>query len=318
MVLIPFAVDTFLTGGRGSPNAISPGSDGYNWTQIRGDQTPSYASNQGVFTYGSTSNLGVWVYASSISQTDQEVLVNLVQSTANNEVAGAIVRCTDDSHFYHANIGNSSGNVEIGKKIGGTFTSLATAPFSSSFGTKYSMRFQAIGSVLKAKIWDAAISEPTAWSVQVTDTSLFAGNFGVCMAPIGSSSVKFDTFSATNGDNPPANPINPVYGSEQRGLVAGATNADLVPAQDISAYEMWSLQIDAIASGGTITFQGSNDGVNYRSVAAYKEVDGSIVSSTAAVGMFSGPRRYRYFRARQTAWTSGLSTGTFELFTNGI
>lgn len=312
MALATFATDTFASGGRGSPNAISPGSDGGNWSLVTGDQTPSFASNQGVFTYNASTNLGVWVYASSILQTDQEVLVNVTQGNANGDIAGAVVRCTDANHYYYADLGNSSGNIEIGKKVGATFTSLTTAPVSTSFGTKYSLRFQVIGSTLKAKVWDAATSEPTAWSVQCTDTTLYSGNFGICMAPLGSHTCKFDTFSATNGGTPPANPPDPTYAAEQPGLVAGATNADLVPSQDISAYKVWSLQIDTIATGATLTFQGSNDGTNFVAIKA----DENAATTTTATGLFSAKKRYRYLRVRQTAWSSGLTTGTLELYTD--
>lgn len=319
MSLITFAVDSFLTGGRGTPNAISPGSDGSSWTPQRGVQTPSYSSNQGVFTCGSDTHLGVWTYG-SMAQTDQEVLVNVLQTSGNDEIVGAVLRCSDSGHFYYADIGNNSGNIEFGKCTpagGGTFTALATAPFSSSFGTKYSLRFQAVGNVLKAKIWDASTAEPTNWSIQFSDNTYSSGLAGICMAPDNSSACKFDTFSITNGATVSSNPVDPSYGAEQKGLVAGAASADLVPAQDISAYARWSLQIDTIATGATLTFQGSNDGTNFRSIAAYKDVDDSVVSTTTAVGMFSASRKYRWIRVRQTAYSSGLTTGTFELFAHG-
>lgn len=313
MSLLTFAVDDTTTGGRGSPNAISPGSDTNDWDQIAGTQTPSYASNQIVLTYNGSSALGVWTYSSQ-SQADQEALVNITQSGSNSEVAGAVLRCVDSTHYYYAVIGNTSGFVEIGKNIGGSFTQLVKTAFSSSFGTKYGLRFQVVGSTLKCRIWDASTTESTAWSAQATDTTLYTGGFGICAAPVGSSSCKFDTFSATNGFFVSPNPVPANVGSEQLGLVAAAVDADLVPAQDIGAYKSWSLQLDAVASGGTITFQGSNDGINYVTVYGYKAVDGTLTSTATSTGIYYGPRNYRYFRARQTAWTSGATTGTLELY----
>lgn len=313
MTLVTLATDTTTTGGRGAPNAISPGSDGGTWTQERGDQTASFVSDQIVLTFVASTNLGIWSYSGN-SSTDQEVLINVYQSSGNTDIVGAVLRYVDSTHFYYADIGNVSGKVEIGVCTPGpTFTSIANAPFASSFGTKYSMRFQVIGSTLKVKIWDASTAEPVKWSCQGTDTTLFSGLYGLCGMPAGGT-VKFDTFSATNGDNPPINPVPPAYGSEQVGLIAGALNADLVTAQDISAYQSWSLQIDAIATGGTLAFLGSNDAINYVAVAAHKVADETVVTTATATGIYYGTRRYRYIRVEQTAWTSGVSTGTFELY----
>lgn len=313
MTLITLATDNTTSGGRGSPNAISPGSDGGTWTQQRGDQTASFVSNQIVLTFVATTNLGIWSYSGN-SNTDQEVLINVYQSSGNTDQVGAVLRYVDNTHFYYADIGNNPGNVEIGVCTSGpTFTTIASAPFSSSFGTKYTMRFQCIGQTLKAKIWDASTAEPVKWSCQGTDSTLFSGLYGLCGMPAGGT-VKFDSFSATNGQTPPLNPVPPAYGAEQVGLIAGATNADLVPAQDVSAYKTWSLQVDAVASGATLTFQASNDAINYVTVYGYKAVDGTLVSTATATGIYYGPRNYRYLRIRQTAWTSGVTTGTLELY----
>lgn len=313
MSLLTFAVDDTTIGGRGSPNPISPGSDTNDWNQIAGTQTPSYASGQIVLTYNGSSALGVWTYSSQ-SQADQEVLVDITQSSANTEVAGAVLRCVDSTHYYYAVIGNTSGYVEIGKNIGGSFTQLVKTAFTSSFGTKYGLRFQVIGSTLKCRIWDASTTESTNWSAQATDTTLYTGGFGICTAPVGASSCKYDTFIATNGFTVSANPVPSAVGAEQTGLVAAALNADLVPAQDIGMYKTWSLQLDTVASGGTITFQGSNDGINYVTIYGYKAVDATLVTTATATGIYYGPRNYRYFRVRQTAWSSGATTGTLELY----
>ena len=106
--------------------------------------------------------------------------------------------------------------------------------------------------------------------------------------------------------------------TEQSGLSAGSLNADLVASTDVSAYAWMSLHITALASGGNITFQGSNDNfatqiesVNLSRVSS-SSTNLSVATST---GIFEGPVNFRYFRARQTAWSSGSTTGVLELFT---
>lgn len=105
--------------------------------------------------------------------------------------------------------------------------------------------------------------------------------------------------------------------TEQSGLSAGALNADLVPSTDVSLYKWLSLHITAVATGGTITFQGSNDNINFVSInLARVDSSSSIASTSTVTAVWTGPVNFRYFRARQTAWTSGTTTGVLELYTS--
>ena len=314
MTLINFAADTCLTSGRGSPNAISPGSDGNNWVQVAGNQTPSFASNHIIMTYLNNSVRFAYVYGTS--QADTEVLVSVVQGGSTSAVAGAVLRCADTNHYFFADI--HSNTVEIGRSISGTDTVLGSAAFSTSVDTEYLMRFQIIGSTLKVRVWDALTTEPVPWSVLASDNTLSTGFFGIYGAPVGGDIVKFSLFSATNGSlvsNVP--PPTTLVGTNITGLVAGATNALLVPSVDISAYEMWTLQIDAVATGGTLTFQGSNDGINFVSILATSATSGSAATTATSTGIYGSARRYRYLQVQQTAWTSGATTGTLLLYANG-
>ena len=124
-----------------------------------------------------------------------------------------------------------------------------------------------------------------------------------------------------NGISPHINAAGDLYTlgdfTEQSGLSAGSLNADLVPATDVSQYSWLSLHITNLATGGNITFQGSNDNfatqvesVNLSRVSS-SSTNLNVASST---GIFEGPINFRYFRARQTAWTSGATTGVLELY----
>lgn len=106
--------------------------------------------------------------------------------------------------------------------------------------------------------------------------------------------------------------------TEQASLSAGSLNADLVASTDVSAYAWISVHITAIATGATLTFQASNDNfatqienVNLARVSSSTTTS----STTTTTGMYEGPVLFRYFRVRQTAYTSGTSTGVLELFT---
>ena len=111
----------------------------------------------------------------------------------------------------------------------------------------------------------------------------------------------------------------PVKGgfTEQASLTAGSLNADLVASTDVSAYKWWSLQILTIATGGTLSFQGSNDGTTFVSIPANSTASTSgLFFSSTTTGIYHGPVIYRYLRIRQTAYSSGSSTGVLELYTS--
>jgi hypothetical protein len=102
---------------------------------------------------------------------------------------------------------------------------------------------------------------------------------------------------------------------EQAGLSAGSLNADLVASTDVSAYRWWSLHILTVASGGVLTFQGSNDNTNWISVNAFNAgTNTAAVQTTSTATIYYGSCTYRYLRIRQTSWTSGSTTGVLELY----
>lgn len=191
-----YAIDTTLTGGRGTPNAWSPGSDGNDWVVKRGDQSLSFTGGKLVFTYNGDTTAGVVIY-SSLTEADQEVLVNVTQGGSNADMCGAVARFVDQNNWYCAVIGESGNTLKIIKDVGGSFSTLANVGFTTTPGTTYTIRFRITGTTLKAKIWTGG-SEPSTWNATATDSSLASGGFGVCGAPLSGDSVQFDTFSANN------------------------------------------------------------------------------------------------------------------------
>lgn len=100
-------------------------------------------------------------------------------------------------------------------------------------------------------------------------------------------------------------------------LSAGALNADLVPSTDVSGYRWFALHVQGTFVG-TLTFQGSNDGLDWRSIAtqATSNPSNAFGSSATGQGIYVGPiHGFKYFRVRMTAYTSGTATGILELST---
>jgi hypothetical protein len=102
---------------------------------------------------------------------------------------------------------------------------------------------------------------------------------------------------------------------EKAALTAASLNADLQPSLDVSAYKWWSLHTSALAVGGVLTFQASNDNVNFVSVSA-SNISTLVapVTTTNATGLMYGICAFRYLRIRQTSWTSGSTTAVLELY----
>lgn len=114
--------------------------------------------------------------------------------------------------------------------------------------------------------------------------------------------------------------INRGTNNEQSGLTAAGSSADLVPAMDVSAYKSFSIQIGGTYSG-TLTFQGSNDNVIYRSIALNQmDAPGTITTTTSStnVSYYCSFLTYRYLRIRMTSYSSGSATGVLELYTYPI
>jgi len=114
--------------------------------------------------------------------------------------------------------------------------------------------------------------------------------------------------------------VNRAGWSEASGLTAAANNADLLPATDVSGYKSFSIQIGGTYSG-TLTFQGSNDNVIFRSIALNQmDIPGTITTTTSSTNVtyYCATLAYRYIRIRMTSYVSGTATGTLELYTYPI
>ena len=66
------------------------------------------------------------------------------------------------------------GTIGIRKLVGYAETALGTASFTFADSTLYKVRFQAIGSALKVKVWAASGSEPGSWTLEITDGTITA------------------------------------------------------------------------------------------------------------------------------------------------
>ncbi|MFE1024961.1 carbohydrate binding domain-containing protein [Streptomyces sp. NPDC058818] len=116
---------------------------------------------------------------------DVDILCDIASSalaTGASILGGPCARLVDNNNHYMARVEFTTGNainLTLRERVSGTETLLDsfTSRLTHVAGTFYRVRFQAVGSVLRARIWDPATTlEPVEWQVEVTDTSLTAAN----------------------------------------------------------------------------------------------------------------------------------------------
>src|SRR6266550_3559584 len=106
--------ENFTTGGRGSPNAWSPASDGNNWTVDSGGPTQSIVSSQGKIT-GFTTIAAI--HLGSATSIDFDVVVRVKVNTGNFTAAGIIARQTATNTFYRARLSSNANTFGIVKTV---------------------------------------------------------------------------------------------------------------------------------------------------------------------------------------------------------
>ncbi len=167
-------------------------SDGQAWGGDSGTANGFAITNN----TGTVTNAGSTSYSAVLgsSTSDVEVLYSGSLSSYTNANFGAVLRWTDGNNWYKAYI--DGGMFYIQKKVAGTTTALASASFAGQGGTSYSIRFQAFGTKLNAKVWATGSAEPSGWTLTTSDTSLTTGYAGVRALTQGGTAT-FTSFQAT-------------------------------------------------------------------------------------------------------------------------
>jgi hypothetical protein len=127
--------------------------------------------------------------------TNMEVMVSgsLNQFHDGEVNLGAVLRWTDGNDWYKVLIDGTHFNLL--KRVRGVTTTLASVPFQAQGGIMYSLRFQAIGAMLFARVWQVDSLEPQNWMLNVTDTTLTTGQAGVRVLLQDTSVVNITVFS---------------------------------------------------------------------------------------------------------------------------
>jgi hypothetical protein len=113
------------------------------------------------------------------SNADVEVTVTANQFADNVNMMniGVTLRWQDTNDWYKALIDGN--NFSIDKAVNGNMTIIDTMPFAAQGGTAYTIRFEAIGTTLQAKVWPSNQAEPPNWMLVISDATFAQGQAGV-------------------------------------------------------------------------------------------------------------------------------------------
>jgi|GEM_PF-1964609 len=103
-----------------------------------------------------------------------------------------------DEHGYVINLTvrqNGTRGTVLATWIGGAYTELASLPYDWQDGVWYSVRLQAVGTDIRARVWPRGDAEPALWHLQATQGTYETGAPGVPQHDPGE--VQWDVWQAT-------------------------------------------------------------------------------------------------------------------------
>lgn len=206
------AVTGAVTDGFGRTVASGWGSadTGQAWTVIGTAADYAVGSGYGSATQPATGVAHLTLTAAPTADIDLVVdIATSALATGASLFAGPLLRAVDNNNLYMARLDftTSAGLVlTLRKRVAGVETQLATYTsfLTHVAATFYRVRFQVIGTALKARLWAPASAEPLVWHMEVTDASLTAAaNLGTrSFSNTGNTNVspqvRFDNLAVAN------------------------------------------------------------------------------------------------------------------------
>ena len=193
------AADTFTRANVATPSWGSATDTVNAWATLGGITANNLqvASNAGqIFSSSATQ---FQTLGAALTPADCEGLCRITFSTVTggaSDTGGIMLRAQNSSNYYIGRYRATIPEVSLAKRVVGTTTNLTGAvTVTLTAGQAYWFRMRVQGTTLSLRYWQDGTSEPSAWTVQITDSSLTAAGFGGLFA-FGQSAtgVKFDHF----------------------------------------------------------------------------------------------------------------------------
>ncbi len=187
---ITVAQDTCI---RTNQTGAGTASDGETYTQPIGASVLSIVSNRLQVTGPTTGSNSILLGSGVLANGDFTGRFSL--SSAANDFAGFVFRYVDSSDYYRLEIHNNI--IRISRfHSGQTILTPTTTTVALTNATNYQMHLNLNGSTFSCNVWPDGQAEPSGWKLQVTDTTLASGQYGL-FAYVSSASdiVLFDSFA---------------------------------------------------------------------------------------------------------------------------
>jgi hypothetical protein len=185
--------DTFV---RADQSGFGTSSNGRAWTFTGHGSTNAIASHEGVIKANANNDTHGQLDASTTA-TDQVITCRIAVGDNGNDVAGIQARFTAASGTTCYKLLYYSNGLHINKAIAGSNSNLANSgTFTPTNNTYYWFKFYCQDTTLRGKVWQDGTSEPAAWQVTATDSSVASGGFAILASTSSTNGVSFDHFQA--------------------------------------------------------------------------------------------------------------------------
>jgi len=172
MAQITIAQDTCI---RANQTGLGTASDGETYSQPIGTSALSIVSNKIQVTGPATSNNFLLLGSGQIVNGDLKARFSM---SSLSDFAGFVIHYVDVSNWMRVEIQN--GAVRIRKSVSGALTLLSpTGTTTIVANTNYQMHVNMSGTTFSVRVWPDGTSEPSTWNIQVTDSSLGLGKYGL-------------------------------------------------------------------------------------------------------------------------------------------
>ena len=168
------ATDTFH---RANQHFWGTASDGqHTWGQDASNSPDFSITNNTGQIHRTVSGHNLYTATLGPNITDAETVVSGMISDFTNSHIGAMLRWSDDFHYYKAFIDGKNLNILIRMGNQGPTHGIG---FAAQPSTLYTLRFQVVGTTLRAKAWPAVNTEPSGWMYTFMDNNFQSGRAGL-------------------------------------------------------------------------------------------------------------------------------------------
>ena len=256
------------------------------WAEVGLVAATQFSSAGSNITYSATSAGELLEFLSAYSENTEVYGVVSVNNIGTTNIRVAHVRgtgTTTATSAYYA-IGIRSTAVRLYKQQSNAFTQLISFATTITANTQYKYRLRANGTTIQVKWWLATDSEPGAWTIDTTDSSIS----GVGSAGFAGNGSTGDVLTFTGFGASTAGETAPTSAGGGGTVAASMVSAAGVSSVSIIASSIAAGSFTAANGVSTVSIVGSSSAAGASSfVAASGTSSVSIVGSSVASGSFS-------------------------------